>query len=145
SGSDPILDPGTGDLPSDCHLHTHGGHTYVFCTTRLTWDNAKIACAAFGYTLITIDDSTEDTWADTTMDAYVPSRQQSWTGYTDVAVEGVWVWDSGSTSTFTNWNTGQPSNSGGVEHCGSFNAYHPTVAWNDLPCYGTCSYICESP
>ncbi len=33
-----------------------------------------------------------------------------WIGYTDQASEGNWVWQDGSTCTFTNWNSGEPSN-----------------------------------
>jgi hypothetical protein len=127
-----------------CQTHTWGGHTYVFCPMRIEWNEAKAECAALGYELVTINDAGEDEWVDDTMDALVPTGQQSWLGFTDIDREGVWVWDSGSTSTYTNWNTGQPSNSSGVEHCGTINAYHPIRAWNDLPCWGTCSYICES-
>ncbi|MFM7666798.1 MAG: gliding motility-associated C-terminal domain-containing protein, partial [Bacteroidota bacterium] len=34
-----------------------------------------------------------------------------WIGYTDQVSEGNWVWQDGSTCTFTNWNPGEPNNS----------------------------------
>ena len=66
-----------------------------------------------------------------------------WIGYNDVASEGSFVWSNGSSSTYTNWSSGQPDNGAGTEDCahmqGGFGAY-----WNDDQCWNQAYYICES-
>ena len=55
----------------------------------------------------------------------------AWNGYNDVATEGTFVWDDGATSTYTNWETGEPS--GGSEDCGLIQS-NISYRWNDAIC-----------
>ena len=52
-------------------------------------------------------------------------------GFNDIAQEGNWVWSSGEPVTYTNWNTGEPSNTNGED----FGGFNITAAhkWNDFP------------
>lgn len=54
-----------------------------------------------------------------------------WIGFNDEAQEGSFVWYDQSPNTYTNWNTGEPNNSGGNEDC---TQIFPNGLWNDLPC-----------
>jgi gliding motility-associated-like protein len=56
-----------------------------------------------------------------------------WIGFTDENSEGTYYWYDGSPVVFTNWNGGEPNNSGGNEDC---TQIFPNGLWNDLNCNG---------
>ena len=61
---------------------------------------------------------------------------------TDVALEGTFrLSETGSLLPYTNWNSGEPNNWHGVEHC--INMWGYTGLWNDLPCYAVVPSVCE--
>ena len=55
---------------------------------------------------------------------------ECWIGYNDIDTEGTFVWDDGSTSTFTNWVNGEPNQSGD-EDCVHTRS---NLQWNDANC-----------
>ena len=124
-----------------CTTDSYGGHAYQFCTSSLDWDDARAACVASGYDLMTLDDAAENVWAyDRAMGAASTSW---WLGFNDLASEGSWVWADGSAVAYTNWAASQPDNGGGTEHCGHYG-YGGSYLWNDDQCYNTKYYVCES-
>ena len=56
----------------------------------------------------------------------------------------MWVDQSGST--YTNWESGEPNDHNGIEDC--VHMYSELKSreykWNDLPCYATYHYVCET-
>lgn len=66
-----------------------------------------------------------------------------WIGLNDLSVEGTWEWIDGSAVTYTEWDSGEPSNSGGGEDCVHFIANQGTE-WNDLGCSTSQNYVCEA-
>jgi len=50
-----------------------------------------------------------------------------WVGLTDEAVEGTFAWLSGEPVTYTNWNEGEPNNSGNEDYC----EFRDDGKWND--------------
>jgi hypothetical protein len=132
-----------GDCPCDVEYNGSAtDHPYLFCTTAAPWTTASANCAAYGYSLVTIGSSGENTWVDNTADTY--STDKWWTGFNDRATEGTWVWESGESVTYTNWQSGEPNDGGGNEDCGQLNRFHPTQTWNDEPCASSFRYICEA-
>lgn len=127
------------------------GHLYEYVSSTLDWNGAKTAAegrtkyGATGY-LTTITSQAEND--------FVAQRltNAGWMGASDSASEGAWRWVTGPESgtqfcqgnincvsvsgRYTNWNTGEPNDSGGNEDCGQFLA-GGTGKWNDLPCSGT--------
>ena len=63
-----------------------------------------------------------------------------WHGFNDFATEGIWVWENGSVSGYTNWNAGEPNDQGN-EDCGQM---YQSGLWNDEPCSNTFAFICEA-
>ena len=49
-------------------------------------------------------------------------------GYSDTAIEGSFVWQSGDTSTYTNWNGGEPNNAGNED----YTVMQSSGGWNDV-------------
>ncbi|CAH1997605.1 unnamed protein product [Acanthoscelides obtectus] len=61
--------------------------------------------------------------------------------------DNFWRWDStGRPIHYTNWEKGEPNNSGGTENCLQlrFNTISKTLQWNDCACDASSYFICES-
>ena len=137
-----------------CNLHRYSGHVYLFCTTDSDWYEAREDCVDNdSYDLVTIDDASEQGWVYSTLASYSTGHFW-WIGYNDIDAESweepgsAWEWADGSSSTYTNWSSGQPDDWSSGEDCG--HIYGSSGAWNDLDCDsdhwgGTYLYfICES-
>jgi Lectin C-type domain len=115
----------------------HGGHLYSAVSSAapgFTWNEANAAaqglscCGAAGH-LATIADAAENDFIRLNLGGV-----QGWIGFNDVAIEGSFVWVTGEPVTYTNWNSGEPNNSNGIEDCVEIYGSHG--GWNDLPCDG---------
>jgi hypothetical protein len=91
-----------------------------------TWQQAQIQAQSFGGNLVTIDDAAENQWLTNTFGGTIPL----WIGFTDERIEGQFRWVSGSTSTFTNWFSGEPNNAGGSQHHAYLN-FKQAGRWDD--------------
>jgi hypothetical protein len=107
------------------NMGTYNGHTYYLSDFTVFGPDAIVAAAATGGHLATIADAGED--------AFVSAAAYggwAWIGFSDVAVEGTFVWETGEPVTYTNWCPNEPNNccSGEdwttINWCGS--------GWNDL-------------
>ncbi len=114
-----------------------------------TWTQARDAAAArtivvdgVTYTghLVTITSAAENEFIRTnfscTMNPWIGAYQY------DKAVEpaGHWRWVTDEVWSYTNWNSGEPNNSGGAEEYAQF---YNTGFWNDLANNGLSGYIVE--
>ncbi|SFM33040.1 PKD domain-containing protein [Methanolobus profundi] len=135
------------------------GHYYesVYNVSSISWTDAKDAAEARslsgmqGYlaTILTEDES-----------AFLESKapDNAWIGANDAAVEGEWRWVTGPENVtgegtlfyyqgnsttlpgfYTNWNTGEPNDSGGTEEYAQILGAGNKM-WNDLPDVGGVSY-----
>jgi hypothetical protein len=100
----------------------YNGHSYYRSTGSMTWTAAKVACENMGGHLVTISNAAENNFVFNTW----PS---GWIGFTDEVVEGQWRWVTGEPVTYTNWNAGEPNNSGNEDYAQFVNGGR----WNDLP------------
>ena len=68
-----------------------------------------------------------------------------WIGANDIHRDGTMVWVSDKTYVsrgFTNWNPGEPSNVGMLEHC--VQLWHNYgYKWNDAYCSKQLGFICK--
>ena len=123
-----------------CTQASSGGHTYQFCDDfGLDWWSAEQTCGAFGYYLVTVDDAVEDAF----LAANTGGSGEWWLGYTDQGGgnEGSWYWSAGNGTGYTNWNPGEPNDSGN-EDCAEMAAW-TNWQWNDIQCWSSKSWICE--
>lgn len=121
----------------------YNDHTYEIYTNVTDWQTAKRICQAKGGHLVTISSATENNMIFNNIKNLTNERY--WIGASDLQQEGNWVWISGETINYTNWNSSEPSNSDGVEDYAEINA--STGKWNDLRGYGcthrSVGFICE--
>ncbi len=94
-----------------------------------TWTQAHAAAQAIGGDLATINDAAENEWVRAELGNFKGQDRRVWIGLNDVAVEGQFVWTSGQPVTYTNWDTGEPNNTGGLEHY--VELFGSTGEWND--------------
>ncbi len=129
------------DADCPCDMDWYGDNAYLFCDTKEKWTDAQEACDDLGYHLLTIDDSAENTWSvDTAIS--VSTSSYWWFGYNDRSREDTWVWEDGSSATYTNWASGEPNDSGG-EDCAQLYRFSD-YTWNDSKCDSKYYYVCES-
>jgi hypothetical protein len=138
------------------------GHEY-FILPPNNWSNAQTAAQVLGGNLATVRSAAENLWLVTNMLADLTiygdpnlSTLPLWIGLydpvrgTETAAEHAsnFVWISGETSTYRNWNlsTSEPSNTGGDEYYTAINWHFANGAtsdhstWNDTPLNGTSGY-----
>jgi len=119
------------------------GNAYLFCEGDATWLDARRACESVGYSLVIIDDATEDSFVFRELESR--SFGNSWIGLNDRDTEGTWVWLDGLPASYTNWEIGSPSSFG--SDCAvlmtrpSFRAGE----WDDRDCDRDREYVCEAP
>ncbi len=138
----------------NCTEDTYGSSEYWFCLDELVWEDAEAACVTLGAHLVTVDDSVEDSWLQTTSESTLAHISRGtggtwWIGFNDIDSEGNFVWVDGSTSTYTGWASGEPNNDqyGLPENCTVLKWASSTAGWNDLPCSSSSDsdqeFICE--
>uniref|UniRef100_A0A4W5RTP2 C-type lectin domain-containing protein n=1 Tax=Hucho hucho TaxID=62062 RepID=A0A4W5RTP2_9TELE len=110
---------------------------YYISPDKKTWDESRKDCQARKANLVIIDSREEQ--------ALIKAfNKRTWFGLTDRQVEGTWRWVDGTSLNTSYWVKGEPNNLQG-EDCALVDntQQHPVVAWNDVPCNHTNSWICE--
>jgi hypothetical protein len=109
---------------------------YLLCDTAASWTTAQQVCAGLGIELVEIGSSGENT----TVTAL--SITPTWIGANDLAVEGTWVWDDGSSVGYEAFGTGEPDDSGGSD-CAITNTSGRRGEWSDTRCSSEYQFVCE--
>jgi len=108
-------------------------------TTTVTWEEAKQACIALDAVLVVPRDATDNDFLTSITSTY----NDVWIGVHDLASENTWQTTTGDSVSYFQWNSNEPSNSGGNEHCAMLWPLSSGGNWNDGPCSSTYIYICE--
>ncbi|CAH1775812.1 unnamed protein product [Owenia fusiformis] len=109
----------------------------------LPWSFARANCLDQGGDLVSINSRHESSFVLAMM--FGVANQGSfkfWIGANDIDVEGGWGWSDGSPFNYHNWNSGEPNDWNGGEHCAETSANN-FGAWNDYVCDNGCGFICE--
>ena len=112
--------------------NNYNGHSYYRSTGSAVWTTARTNCSNMGGHLVTITSSGEQNFLYTLW----PS---GWIGLTDEVVEGTWRWVTGETYSYTNWNSGEPNNSGNEDYV----QFVSNGRWNDLNNNSSLPYVLE--
>jgi len=110
----------------------YNGHSYYRSTGSATWTTARTNCSNMGGHLVTITSSGEQSF----LYGLWPS---GWIGLTDEVTEGTWRWVTGETYSYTNWNSGEPNNSGNEDYV----QFVSNGRWNDLNNNSSLPYVLE--
>uniref|UniRef100_A0A8C7XN08 C-type lectin domain-containing protein n=1 Tax=Oryzias sinensis TaxID=183150 RepID=A0A8C7XN08_9TELE len=102
------------------------------------WSYARDWCKEQGGDLAIIDDQYENG----KISRYL--EHSAWIGLSDLLAENQYAWSDGvSPVLYTHWDTNEPNNVGGTEHCVTMK--HNMLMsgkWNDDACHKNHSFVC---
>ena len=102
---------------------THDGHTY-YRLENSDWTTAEEnAVRMLGGHLVTVDDAAEDQFLQSTFGSV-----RLWLGLNDAATEGTFVYTSGASFVFSNWESGEPNGQGDEDYVMKYT----NGPWNDV-------------
>jgi hypothetical protein len=141
-----------GAPDSSCSYFSFNGHSYYYCSTALSWIDARDSCRMAGMELVNITSEDENIVV-----GFI-AGSDIWTGANDRVAEGEWHWVYGQDDgtkfwtglngggpvdhMYSNWESGSPEEGGDHSDCGGFIS--GSNRWNDRPCEDKLSYVCES-
>merc|ERR1719419_2086194 len=112
-----------------CYLKSH---------EKMTWDEAVDYCIQLDAALASIHSAGENSY----IQDHVKEDEWSWIGLNDVKTEGVFEYVDGTPFDYSNWDSGQPNNGGGIE-----DMVHMWGGgkWNDKDAEFQAYGICKRP
>ena len=118
-------------------LNPANQHNYFLLDTG-AWSEAEERANSLGGHLATIDNAAENTWVLNNVSRFDGNTTRiCFIGFNDQLVEGTFQWVDHGTSAYTNWDAGEPNNSGGVEHFAEMLA---SGKWRDNDNTGTTGF-----
>ncbi|MFO0827032.1 MAG: lectin-like protein [Phycisphaerales bacterium] len=116
------------DIVAGPFLNPTNKHNYYLLNTGAWSEAQKKAQSLSGY-LATIDNAAENTWVLNHVSRFDGNTTRTcFIGFNDQLIEGTFQWVNHSTSTYTNWASGEPNNSGDNE---DFAEMGTDGKWND--------------
>jgi len=99
--------------------------------TDNSWTGCQSTCSSLGASMLCVQNAEQNSWIWSQV-----SPVNTWIGYQDLNNYPNFVWNSGCTSTYTNWDDGpygiQPDNGNGVEwYAHFFTDAGAPGQWND--------------
>lgn len=133
------IDPAHAD--SAKLINPDNSHSYQRFDVATTWLQAKAACVGKGGYLVTVTSQAENDWI--VKNGLHGTSNATRLGGSDEKQEGAWIWITGESFVYSNWNSGEPNSGyGGYEEDSLF--YNADGTWNDGPSnFVGSSYVCE--
>ncbi|WP_353777524.1 HYR domain-containing protein [Winogradskyella sp. 3972H.M.0a.05] len=129
-----LINPLTGFTP----LANINNKAYYLSDAAFTPQDAFTDALAQGGFVGTIRNDSENTQLNSAI-ASIGAAGNILIGFNDVDTEGNFVWHSGDTSTYDNWNAGEPNNAGNED----YTVIQSTGGWNDVNNTLTYRYLLE--
>jgi hypothetical protein len=125
-----------------CTPYWYGPKLHLLCgQARIFWD-AVSYCQGLGGFLADAQDIDENVWLATVLSEL--GQDRAWLGLSDEVQEGNFVWVGPRQPELRNWARGEPSNSGGDEHCVELGLRgNERALWNDAFCGRERVFACE--
>ncbi|XP_060901039.1 macrophage mannose receptor 1-like [Labrus mixtus] len=83
------------------------GNCYLFWPQRCSWPDASANCAAYGGSLVSIEDPSEQVFIHRQIQVYDDSQRSYWIGLYKTH-RGQWLWLDKAAMDYTNWDLGEP-------------------------------------
>lgn len=123
---------------ADTPIATYNGHSYQGISGPMTWKESSAYCQSKGGYLATVTSSEENDFVWKNVAAGM-SGGGVWIGGWDLGNHN-WTWVTGEESAYTNWNSGEPNDSGD-----SMQMITGSGAWDDYCGADETSWACNSP
>ncbi|MGB2088296.1 MAG: lectin-like protein, partial [Psychroflexus salarius] len=134
--SDPVVTDNSSSsfnfLSGMTFIGNNDGKNFFVSDEIFSGANAFADAINRGGTVATINNATQNIFLANALAANGISEAHI--GYSDNASEGSFVWQDGSSSTYTNWRAGEPNNTDGVE---DYVTISSGGSWNDVGARGT--------
>jgi len=110
-------------IPGYTYKFTNTGIHYYLSNNADTWTNAKTICNTNKWRI-------GCPWHEDIQNSMQANNEgvTTWIGFSDAATEGAFRWENGRSFSYTNWNTGEPNDAGGVE---DYAEMFSNGMWND--------------
>jgi hypothetical protein len=104
-------------------IRVYNGHAYTLTTSAMSWYDAELQARALGGHLATINDAVENAWVTNSFGSDL------WIGLTDELQRGTYLWSSGDSLAYTNWDSSQPNNANNADYV----VLRTNGKWTDYP------------
>jgi hypothetical protein len=113
-----------------------GGLEYRVVAEEATYAEARVGCAALGMTLAKLSNKADGEEVHEGVRSAWGGDVWYWIGLSDLQVEGKFVWEDGTSPSYTNWGSTEPSKMNGLdpEDCVYVGLFDWNSQWNDAPC-----------
>ena len=137
-----VFNEDTGiDTCEHCNAAKYNGHIYALFTDRCNWFEAVARCENMGGNLLTITEEEEKEFVATYLLEKLQSGATVWLGM--YLVDNQWHWITGEQFEYSNWGTGEPTNTAGAEYTACINYVIHNTDWVDITMANQYAYICE--
>ncbi|CAH1796584.1 unnamed protein product [Owenia fusiformis] len=138
----PVTKPFSRRCGPEWKYDSVGNMCYQIVDKPSNWVTGRADCLAKGGELASIHGPHEQAYVGALLaSSYGHGRLRFWFGGNDRDLEGGYAWSDGTPFNYVHWKPGNPSNSGGREHCVEIQANDGR--WNDNNCAKKMPYICK--
>ena len=132
------------DDPSYCpkcmDITGPGEAPFAFCIEMLSWSEAEDHCVTRGQHLASVH--SEEEWEFVTWELIGHFEiWESWTGLSDTATEGLFVWTDGEALDHEHWCEGSPNQGDPTDDC----VVNSPEGWRDINCNELRQFVCRTP
>jgi hypothetical protein len=122
----------TNIIPEFTALGTIDGNSYYVSDSLYTPEDANVDAFENQGVVGTIRSQSDNDYIHNAISVYINEPISVLIGYSDILYEGSWIWASGDGSTYTNWNEGEPNNSGPDGAPENYVVLLNSGLWNDV-------------
>ncbi|XP_015253606.1 PREDICTED: ladderlectin-like [Cyprinodon variegatus] len=117
------------------------GRCFRYIPRPMSWAKAERNCVSMRGNLASVHDIEEYHEIQRLIMTSSHEYKETWIGGTDAQEANQWFWSDGTHFLFTNWCSGEPNNTHGVQRCLQIN-YGYRKCWDDFECFFPKPSVC---